>query len=197
MTRSMPTVDAVIKMGGALLRQPGTLERVVRAVEDAASRYHLVVVPGGGPFADAVRTIDHDAGLPDDAAHWMAILGMEQCAHLLTTCMEGAQLVERPEEIRGAIEAGHLPVLAPYQWLRSADPLPHVWEVTSDSIAAWVAGELRARMLVLIKPAAALLADLVDPYFPRALPPRVRAVPIAAAAVDELPAVLARNQEPR
>ena len=38
--------------------------------------------------------------------------------------------------------------------MRSADALPHSWEVTSDSIAAFVAGALDAGRLVLIKPAA-------------------------------------------
>ena len=42
-----------------------------------------------------------------------------------------------------ALSAGHVPVLAPSRWLREADPLPHAWTVTSDSIAAWVAGASR------------------------------------------------------
>ena len=43
-------------------------------------------------------------------------------------------------------------VLAPSRWMRAADVLPHDWDATSDSVAAFVAGALDAERLVLIKP---------------------------------------------
>ena len=48
--------------------------------------------------------------------------------------------------------------------------IPHTWEVTSDSIAAWVASQLAAPRLLLIKPPGAHGPDLVDAHFERALP---------------------------
>ena len=65
--------------------------------------------------------------------------------------------------------SGGVAVLAPSRWMRSADVLPHSWEVTSDSIAAFVAGALDAARLILIKPATEL-SDPVDPYFATTLP---------------------------
>jgi hypothetical protein len=59
-------------------------------------------------------------------------------------------------------------VLAPSRWMRSADVLPHTWDVTSDSIAAFVAGALEAARVILIKPTGE--ANAVDPYFRLALP---------------------------
>ncbi|MGH7649286.1 MAG: hypothetical protein ACREND_14305, partial [Gemmatimonadaceae bacterium] len=73
----------------------------------------------------------------------------------------------------------------PYRWLRARDPLPHSWDVTSDSIAAWVAGELHARRLVLVKPAVAEQAALVDAYFQRALPNGVEVVIADAPGLTE------------
>lgn len=107
----------------------------------------LLVVPGGGPFADEVRRADRRFPLGDSAAHWMAVLAMDQYAHLLARLAGSAQPVQAPREVAG----GRLNVLAPFRWLRARDPLPHTWRVTSDSIAAWVAGEVRAGMLVLLK----------------------------------------------
>jgi hypothetical protein len=98
----------------------------------------------------------------------MAILAMDQYAHVIADRIPGAVLMDEPGEIREILSRGNLPVLAPYRWMRSADVLPHSWEVTSDSIAAFVAGALGAERLALIKPAES--GDLVDPYFSAALP---------------------------
>ena len=60
-------------------------------------------------------------------------------------------------------------MLAPSRWLQDEDPLPHTWDVTSDSIAAWIAGVSGARELVLVKPRGAT-GNLVDSCFARVLP---------------------------
>jgi aspartokinase-like uncharacterized kinase len=161
-------VEAVVKIGGSLLRDAERLHQVLDAVADARKESALLVVPGGGSFADTVRTMDRRIGLTDDAAHWMALLAMDQYAHLLHSRLPGATLVSTPAAVLAALSAGELPVLAPYRWLRDADPLPHSWDVTSDSIAAWIAGALGAPRLVLIKPAGVVGTDAVDPYFPHA-----------------------------
>ncbi|HEX6535753.1 MAG TPA: hypothetical protein VF041_14240 [Gemmatimonadaceae bacterium] len=167
----------VVKLGGALVHRPGALDRVTRALESAVARGEpLVVVPGGGPFADIVRAVETSLALGDDAAHWMAILGMAQYAHLLVSRMTRARLVEHPERVATALDERVLPVLSPYRWLREEDPLPHSWDVTSDSIAAWVAGRLGARRLLLVKPVVGETAGLVDAYFGRALPAAVRVI---------------------
>ncbi|HVE77887.1 MAG TPA: hypothetical protein VNA89_03445 [Gemmatimonadaceae bacterium] len=174
----MPTPPAlVVKLGGALLAAPGALAGVAAAAP-ALVRHRALVVPGGGPFAEAVRAADRTDPLPDETAHWMAVLAMDQYAHLLAARLPGATLVDGPEAIAelSAVGAGCLPVLAPYRWLRAADPLPHGWQVTSDSIAAWVAGALGAPRLLLVKAARGPLASIVDGYFAAALPRGVEAV---------------------
>lgn len=183
-------VDAVVKVGGGLLRQPGALERVASALAGVARRHRLVVVPGGGPFADAVREVDRDIGLGHDAAHWMAILGMEQFAHLLASRIPAARLVEHPAQLAAVWEDQCVPVLAPFRWLRQADPLPHSWDVTSDSIASWIAGALGARRLVLVKPAGGEAAQLVDGYFARALPAGVEPLMLPVLEVGRLASLL-------
>jgi aspartokinase-like uncharacterized kinase len=82
----------------------------------------------------------------------MAVLAMDQYAHLLAERIEGGRLVEDPGAIAGALAVGEVAVLAPSRWLRAADPLPHSWDATSDSVAAFVAGALDADRLVLVKP---------------------------------------------
>jgi aspartokinase-like uncharacterized kinase len=143
----------VVKVGGGLLGAAGALERVCVAVARLGRREALVVVPGGGPFADAVRELDRELGLSPEAAHWMAILAMDQYAHLLADRIRGGRLVEEPGAIAAVLAAGEIAILAPSRWLRAADTLPHSWDVTSDSVAAFVAGALDAVRLDLVKPA--------------------------------------------
>ncbi|MEO8258195.1 MAG: hydantoinase/oxoprolinase family protein [Acidobacteriota bacterium] len=178
-------VGTVVKLGGGLLAHPGHFDRALRAIAAAARDRALLVVPGGGPFADVVRDVDRRYGLADAAAHWMAVLAMDQYAHLVAARLTGARLVEDPAGITPAIAAGRVPVLAPSRWLRAADPLPHGWDVTSDSLAAWIAGAVGARLLVLIKPPGAT-GELVDPYFAHALPEGITSVIVAADRVDEV-----------
>ncbi len=166
------SVDMVIKVGGGLLEHVDHLDRVLAAIVDVARVRNVVVVPGGGPFADAVRLVDERLGLGDDTAHWMAVMAMNQYASLIAARINGA-VTATPAMIEMAHRRGQVPVLAPLSWLRTADPLPHTWDVTSDSIAAWVAAKLRAPRLLLVKPPGAHGARLVDRYFEKALSPRV------------------------
>ena len=179
-------VDSVVKVGGALLGAPERLDAVLAVLARAARSQRLVVVPGGGAFADVVRQADRTFGLSDDAAHWMAVLAMDQCAQLLADRLERGGVVEDAAGIDAALDGGAVPELAPSRWLRAADPLPHSWEVTSDSIAAWVAGAVAAAQLTLIKPVGSA-GDLVDGYFRRALPAHLRWIAIPADHLDEHP----------
>lgn len=164
-TDESSAIDLVIKVGGALLEHVAHLERVVAAISAVSRALRVVVVPGGGPFADAVRRVDERLALGDEEAHWMAVLGMDQYAHLLAARIESGIVVSSREQIGTSHRSGQIPVLAPSAWLKTADPLPHSWDVTSDSIAAWVAVELGAARLLLIKPPGARGPSLVDAYF--------------------------------
>lgn len=172
---------SVIKVGGALAAIPHALDRVCVELTRASRDHRLLVVPGGGPFADAVREFEHRVGMSSDAAHWMAILAMDQFAHVLVGRISGAVLVEEPGTIGETVAAGRAAVLAPSRWMRSADVFPHSWEATSDSIAAFVAGALDAARLILIKPTGQ--GESVDPYFTTALP---RGMPYSVIGYDRI-----------
>jgi aspartokinase-like uncharacterized kinase len=159
----------VVKIGGGWLGVSGALEAVCAAVAAMSGRERILVVPGGGPFADTVRELDRRIGLSSQAAHWMALLAMDQYAQVLAERIDGAVLVDQSAAIPGALASGRIPVLAPSRWLRAADVLPHSWDVTSDSVAAFIAGALDASRLLLVKPAE-VGADGVDPCFAMVAP---------------------------
>jgi aspartokinase-like uncharacterized kinase len=176
----------VLKLGGSLLAHVSDLDTLLATIVDVAHTRRLLIVPGGGPFADTVRDVDRRLGIPDDAAHWMAVLAMDQYAHLLAARLPGGIVVTGTREAAAALDAGRVPVLAPSPWLSQADPLPHTWDVTSDSIAAWVAGQLGARDLVIVKAPGARGSTLVDPCFTRALDPAVTPSIVPADQAGEI-----------
>jgi hypothetical protein len=105
---------------------------------------------------------------------------MDQYAEVLLGLLANSgERVETLAEAHASMEAGRVPVLAPSRWLRHADPLPRSWDVTSDSIAAWVAGQAKADALVLIKPPGAT-GQLTDAYFEQTLPPGLKCQILAA-----------------
>jgi aspartokinase-like uncharacterized kinase len=150
----------VVKVGGGLAREAGdgALRALCRAIGDAGARHPLLVVPGGGEFADAVREHDARFALRPGTAHRMAILAMEQFGWLLSDLIPGAVPCPDLPAARAAAARGGTPVLLPAALL-AGDPLPASWAVTSDSIAAWVAGAGHAARLVLVKPVAGLYRD--------------------------------------
>jgi aspartokinase-like uncharacterized kinase len=187
-------VTAVLKVGGSLSRSL-TLPDLCRAISRLGTTHRLLVVPGGGEFADLVRDFYARLNLSETAAHRMAILAMDQYGYLLGDLIPRAGLVsELPAALRVA-EAGRVPVLLPAALMAQADPLPHSWQVTSDSIAAWVAGALHAALLVLLKDVDGLFAS--PPPAPGELLPDVGLAKLStlAGGVDPyLGTVLAQNQ---
>jgi aspartokinase-like uncharacterized kinase len=179
-------VLTVVKLGGGLGRGAGddALRAMCATVGELGRRHPLLVVPGGAWFADAVRDADRRFDLPATTSHRMAVLGMEQFGWLLSELIPGA---ERSAEARAGV--GRTTVLMPAAL--PLDTLPASWEVTSDSIAAWVADRAGAERLVLVKEVEGLFAE----WPPRGEPiPGLTVAELAAlrpgGVDDHLPTVL-------
>ena len=127
----------VLKLGGSLIDTSRDLMRALISLADEED-FGFLVVPGGGPFADLIRGINSEKGLGDEAAHWMAVLAMEQYAFFLAdgTAARLTSKIRLPEKRQ-------VSVLLPYSALTEEDICPeHSWDYTSDSIALLVAARL-------------------------------------------------------
>jgi 5-(aminomethyl)-3-furanmethanol phosphate kinase len=176
-------VLTVVKVGGGL--DDSALPGLCAALGELGERHPLVVVPGGAGFADAVRDADRRFGLSATASHRMAILGMEQFGWLLSDLIPGAVRRDGLAEVRAGRTTVLLPAALPLD-------LPASWEVTSDSIAAWVAGRIGAGRLVLVKAVDGLFADWPPRGEPLARLTVAELAALRAGGVDEhLPAMLA------
>lgn len=167
-----PPRPAVVKLGGSLVGDPALTPLLAALAGRGAP---LVLVAGGGPLADGVRALQPRLGLSDAACHRMAILAMEQTAHAFADLAPGLALAATPAEIAQAHAQGRAALWLPAAMALAARDLPESWELTSDSLAAWLAHALSATRLTLVKSAPAptgsgpadwAAAGLVDPLFP-------------------------------
>src|SRR5262245_54405339 len=136
----------VVKLGGSFVGS-----RHLAGWIDALANFkgRAVVVPGGGPFADAVRQAQTKIGFKDAVAHHLALLAMEQFGQVLASLSPRLCLADSGAAIRRLLRAGNVPVWSPVRMvLRTPEILPS-WDITSDSLAAWLAGYVGARQLVL------------------------------------------------
>ena len=169
----------VIKIGGGLLRDHGleSLRRAcAEATEIAASR-RVLVVPGGGPFADAVRAVDEQVGLDDATAHALALHAMDQLGVLLRPLLPAAEL------LADLVTPRSLGLLEVAPAFAGRPGVPESWTVTSDSLAVLAAGAIGAEQVVLLKPVAGVL-----PRWPS------EDAPLAELTVAELRALHARGE---
>ena len=138
----------VIKLGGSLSYGndlPQCLQTIANLPET------VVIVPGGGAFADQVRMAQHNWQFDDATAHAMAILAMQQMALLLQSLAKSLPIADSVAAIRQ--QANPHMIWSPKLPELDAAGIEASWEVTSDSLAAWLAGELAADELVLVKSA--------------------------------------------
>lgn len=167
-----PAALTVVKIGGSLLGSP-RLDRVIRAII-AAWHARPVIVAGGGPFADAVRATQKAVGFDDGLAHRLALDAMASVATILANRHPMLMTVDRPNRIPDVHRAGCVPVWRPVHLQEGRADIPESWDVTSDSLALWLATQLGADLIVLVKsadplscrPEALAEAGVVDRAFP-------------------------------
>ncbi len=141
----------VVKIGGSLAFSPALPDFL--AALHCKGKIRPVVAPGGGPFADEVRRTQKLLGFDEATAHRMAILATEQYG--LMFCALAPHLV--PAASRAEIAESHARGLVPV-WMAVAmtkdrSDIGANWDVTSDSLAAWLAAKIGAAALVLVKSA--------------------------------------------
>lgn len=142
-------MDAVIKVGGSLAEKPHVLKTLCNRLRELSKKHSIIVVPGGGKFADVIREFDQKYTLSLDAAHRMAILGMDQFGMLLSQVIPNSCATYSLRDAKRLSEGRAVPIILPSQMMFQEGPLEPSWDVTSDSIAAYVASQLNAHKLIL------------------------------------------------
>ncbi len=139
----------VVKIGGSLLGSP-ELERWLELLVKYSDG-KIIIVPGGGVFAEAVRESQKVSKISDACAHRLAVLAMDQFGLLLANMNSQLAIARTPMEIDERTWQHRAIVWLPSTMVLADDSIPQSWDVTSDSIAAWLAQKLNAQHLILVK----------------------------------------------
>ena len=137
----------VLKLGGSLLFKPELARYLELAIQNGQGQ--LIIVPGGGTFADQVRATQKQWQYDDKTAHYMAILAMQQMALLFQGLCSSLVLVNQVAAIPPALKQQNVVVWSPLATELDAAGIPASWDVTSDSLAAWLAIQLSVTRLFL------------------------------------------------
>lgn len=158
----------VIKLGGSLLAKARELVHFLGGYAER-NAISIVIIPGGGPFAEEIKRLPEKEAISDDAAHWMAVLAMHQYGFFLADDNPDIPVVESMDEIQNA---GHICIVLPYKILKDDDSLPHTWDVTSDTIAAFIAEKLGEKSFIKVTAVDGILDEdgsLINRIHPKEL----------------------------
>lgn len=143
----------VIKLGGSLSRTDALVDCLSAAEKNYQGRA-VVIVPGGGAFADQVRLAQQHWRFDDTTAHHMALLAMQQMALLFKGLKPDFVIAANVEAIQNQLGRKRTVIWSPDIIELDNAGIPASWDITSDSLAAWLTKTLSATELVLIKSAA-------------------------------------------
>jgi len=144
--------EAVFKIGGKILENSNNIESTFSQLAQLFEKeilQKIIIIPGGGSFANFVRSLDEVLHIGDDLAHWIAIYSMNYNGIMLNRKYPDLENIEKLKTFQNAKQI--FCIFLPYSFLREDDTLPHNWDVTSDSIALYVANKLKLSQCFLIK----------------------------------------------
>ncbi|MFX1503756.1 MAG: hypothetical protein ACFFDH_22535 [Promethearchaeota archaeon] len=151
---------ALFKIGGKILEN---FENLNSTISQLTQLYNenlinkIVIIPGGGSFANFIREVYNELKFTEDIAHWMGIISMNYNGLKLKNKFPEFEVFKDLMKLKKINRT--LSIFLPYEFLKETNNLPHSWDVTSDSITLYIAGELGLKECFLIKDVDGILDD--------------------------------------
>jgi aspartokinase-like uncharacterized kinase len=142
----------VVKLGGSLTESDALLQ-CLDSVEQNYPHGEVIIVPGGGAFADQVRLAQQYWKFDDRTAHKMALLAMQQMALLFQGIKSHFAIASSLADIQEQLNQQKTVIWSPDISELDKAGIQASWDITSDSLAAWLTGILSATRLILVKSA--------------------------------------------
>ena len=142
----------IVKIGGKILENKENLESTIAQFKHICENDNvqkIIIIPGGGTYANFLRKIDEKISIGDELSHWMAIFAMNCNGIELSQKYNDIKFFDNLGELKKSNE--RIAVFLPYDFINQRDELPHIWDVTSDSITVYIAHHLGLKDCFLIK----------------------------------------------
>jgi len=142
----------ICKLGGKILEDleniQSTISQISQLIESNIVT-RIILIPGGGTYANFVRELYDTLDLDEDLAHWMGIISMDHNGRDLKKKFPELTLIDDFNKLVEFTKG--ISVFLPFKFLRKTDELPHNWDVTSDSITLYLAKMMKLEKCYLIK----------------------------------------------
>ena len=136
-------IKHVVKIGGSLFPDYAI------DLADKLKNTESLIILGGGEFANLIRKYDEDINFSDETNHWTAIECMDIISKLVNDKVKSTKLAYSIDEANEISDKGFTPIFVVSEFLKTNDPFDCSWDVTSDSIAAYVADIFDAKLLIV------------------------------------------------
>jgi 5-(aminomethyl)-3-furanmethanol phosphate kinase len=132
----------VVKVGGSLFDHTQLFPGLRTWLKALGKR--VILVPGGGEAAEAVRTWDRIHQLGEEASHKIALTSLQASLQLFASQFPESPII--PQMIGRPMH----PVSLLNLWeFAQREDIPHGWHVTTDSLAAYAAGTIGCKLILL------------------------------------------------
>lgn len=136
-------IKQIVKIGGSLF--PDYAIDLAKRLENTNS----CIVLGGGEFANLIRKYNDEIKFTEETNHWTAIDCMDIIAKLVNDKVESTKLAYSIDDVNQIADEGFTPIFAVSEFLKTENPFECSWDVTSDSIAAYISNLLNAKLLIV------------------------------------------------
>ena len=136
-------IKQVVKIGGSLF--PDYAIELAKQLDNTNS----LIILGGGEFANLIRKYDSTQNFSSEVTHFTAIDCMDILAKLVNDKVDSTKLAFSIDEIIKISDEGFTPIFVVSDFLKKEDPFECSWDVTSDSIAAYVAHIFNANLFIV------------------------------------------------
>lgn len=148
----MKSTTALFKIGGKILENTANINSTITQLIQLKKQkifQKIIIVTGGGFVANFVRKVYNELEITEELAHWMGIISMCYNGIELGKKFSNLKIIEDFEALERLEK--NITIFLPFKYLKEKDKLPHSWDVTSDSIALFMAKELGLDKCFLIK----------------------------------------------
>ena len=142
----------IVKLGGSLMQDPAFLKHSLNTLAKQ-SKDKIVIVPGGGDFANQIRSLQKQWNFNQEIAHQMAILSMQQMALLFNSISPFLSIANTVSKIQQTLTHHSVVIWSPEIQELNASKIKASWDISSDSLSAWLAEQLNAKQLIVVKSA--------------------------------------------